>query len=195
VNGHFGVDVVNVFHFRADILDHVERLSAPGTGAADEHDRLVCRQGRDFGFQLVDGNVFCVFDGAGGKLVRVANVDQVERIRIVGNGFLEIFDVDAALFGTGFNRGGSGRFGNGGSADVLDPGRIAVGEDLDIGIAEFYRLPGGFVTQLSCGPLAVEDDQLVFFRRQLVLLLVKAHIGNIDGPGDVTLVELFAFRA
>ena len=45
LKGHFGLQVVDLFQLRPQILQHVERLPAPGARAADENDRSVGRHG------------------------------------------------------------------------------------------------------------------------------------------------------
>ena len=53
--------------------------------------------------------------------------------------------------------------------------------NLDVGVTEFFRLPGGFVTQLSSGALAIEDQQGFLVFRQVALELVKLAVRNADG--------------
>jgi hypothetical protein len=61
LDGHFTIHIVDVLQLRADVLDHVEGLTAAGTCAADENNGLVRGQAFDFGFQIVDGYVDGVF--------------------------------------------------------------------------------------------------------------------------------------
>ncbi len=44
-------------------------------------------------------------------------------------------------------------------------GRESVGKYFGIGVTEFFRLPGGFVTQLSGRPSAIENKQGIFISR------------------------------
>lgn len=48
---------------------------------------------------------------------------------------------------------------------VFFPGRKSVCKDLDISIAELFRLPGGFVAQFSGGALTIKYEQIVFVFR------------------------------
>ena len=71
--------------------------------------------------------------------------------------------------------------GNGGIITFgFQPCGKTVGENFDIGIAEFFRLPGGFVTQLSGGPATIEYEQGIFVSRQFVGHLVKLAVRNAD---------------
>ena len=60
------------------------------------------------------------------------------------------------------------------------PSWESVGKNFDIGVAEFFRLPGGFMTQLSGGALAVKNKQCIFIRRQFVGHLVKLTVRDAD---------------
>ena len=78
------------------------------------------------------------------------------------------------LFGDIFD--GNGRI----IARYFHPSGESVGKNFDIGVTKFFRLPGGFMTQLSGGALAVKNKQGVFIGRQLVGHLVKLTMGNAD---------------
>jgi len=65
------------------------------------------------------------------------------------------------------------------------PGWISAGVDLDIGVAEFFRLPGGFMAQLSGGALAVKNQQRIFILGQFIRHLSELTVRNTDRRGDV----------
>ena len=50
--------------------------------------------------------------------------------------------------------------------------------NLDVGVAEFFRLPGGFVTQLSSGAFAVENQQGLLVFRKIAFQFVKLFVRN-----------------
>ena len=61
------------------------------------------------------------------------------------------------------------------------PYRETVFKYLDVGVTEFFRLPGGFVAQLSGGALTIEDQQGVLVLRQVTFQFVKLAVRNADG--------------
>ena len=65
--------------------------------------------------------------------------------------------------------------------------------NLDVGVTEFFRLPGGFVTQLSSGALAIENEQGALVRRQFVSHLGKLTARNVNGSRNISLVKLCFF--
>ena len=73
-------------------------------------------------------------------------------------------------------------------------GRESVGKYFDIGVTEFFRLPGGFVTQLSCGAAAVKYEQGIFILGQLLGHFVELAVRNADRPGNVARRELAGYR-
>ena len=60
----------------------------------------------------------------------------------------------------------------------------------DIGVTEFFRLPGGFMAQLSGGALAIEDQQGFLVLRQAAHHFIKLAVRDADGRWNVTLVVL-----
>ena len=73
------------------------------------------------------------------------------------------------------------------------PHRESVSENLYIFITKFFRLPGGFVAQLSGGALAVENQQGGLVGGQLVCHFSKLAVGDAHGCGNITLVKLGPF--
>lgn len=67
----------------------------------------------------------------------------------------------------------------------LFPGGEAGGKNLNVSITEFFRLPGGFVTQLSGGAATIKDQQRILIFGQLVGHFVELAARNVDGRGDM----------
>ena len=65
--------------------------------------------------------------------------------------------------------------------------------NLDVGVAEFFRLPGGFVTQLSSGALTIENQQGFLVFRQIAFQFIKFAVRKADGRWNVALVKLGFF--
>jgi hypothetical protein len=71
--------------------------------------------------------------------------------------------------------------------------RETIGKYFNIGVTEFFRLPGGFVAQLSGGAAAVKNKQGIFTGGQLRDHLIEFAVGNADSPGDVAFVIFGTF--
>ena len=66
-------------------------------------------------------------------------------------------------------------------------------KDLYIFITELFRLPGGFMTQLSGGAAAVEYEQGVLVLGKTIRHLGKLAVRDADSRGDVPLIILGLF--
>jgi len=71
--------------------------------------------------------------------------------------------------------------------------RETIGKYFNIGVTEFFRLPGGFVTQLSGGATAVKNKHCIFTGGQLSGHLIEFAVGNADSPRNVAFVVFGTF--
>ena len=79
---NFSFQVIDLFKFRSHILEHVKGFAASGTGRTDEDNRLVGGKRIYFFLKLIDGNVDGRFKVAGGKLIRVPDIHQINALGI-----------------------------------------------------------------------------------------------------------------
>lgn len=150
------------------------QLSGKAAAIKNQRRRLV---GRQFALELVKLGV--------GDADRRGNVSLIE-FRAFGSRIHDNHLVGFVLVGNVLN--GNGRI----AARGFLPCGKAVGKNLDIGVTKFFRLPGGFVTQLSGGPTTIKYEQGLFFSRQFVGHLVKLAVRKADRGWNVPL-GIFGF--
>ena len=68
------------------------------------------------------------------------------------------------------------------------PYRESIFKHLDILVAKFFRLPGGVMTQLSSGTLAIKNKQGFLVLRQTAYHGIELTIRDADGGRNVALV-------
>ena len=138
------------------------QLSGKAAAIKNERGGLVCRQ---FALQFVKLGV-----GDTDRRRDVAFVEfcalgpRVHNDRLIGFVlFGNILDGNRRITAWGFHPSGE-----------------SVGKNFDIGVTKFFRLPGGFVAQLSGRPLAIKNKQRIFISRQLIAHFIKLAVRNAD---------------
>ena len=131
--------------------------------------------------KFIDRHIDGGLEMPGSKLIRVANINQKDTVRILLYNLFKCRNVNRALFTTGLDLHRR-------CTVSLFPGRIAGSEHLNMGITQLNRPPGGFMTQLSGVTAAVKDERGIFVFRELALKFVEFSVRNADSGGHVALV-------
>jgi hypothetical protein len=138
---------------------------------------------------LIDGNIDGRLKVAGGKLIRVPRINQIDALRIIFYYFFKGRKVNGSFFSTGFNLNSCR------SCTVsLFPGRVTGVKNFSICISKLNRLPGGLMAQLSGVALAVKNYQRTLIGRQFTLEYVKLAVRNADGRGNMAFVVFWFQR-